>query len=40
MLGGLVYAVNDNLDLDIGIKNALNSAEADRTYLFGITFRF
>lgn len=40
ILGGLVYAVNDNLDLDIGIKNALNRAEADRAYLFGITFRF
>ncbi|MCE5311684.1 MAG: transporter [Nitrospiraceae bacterium] len=40
MLGGLVYTVNQNLDLDIGIKGGLNKAENDVTYLLGITFRF
>lgn len=40
ILGGLVYAVNDNTDLDIGIKGGLNDAETDTTLLAGVTMRF
>jgi hypothetical protein len=40
ILGGLVYSVNDNTDLDIGIKRSLNDAEIDTTLLAGATMRF
>ncbi|MBN1929269.1 MAG: transporter [Chlorobiaceae bacterium] len=40
ILGGLIYAVNDNTDLDIGIKGGLNDAETDTTLLAGVTMRF
>lgn len=40
ILGGLIYAVSDNTDLDIGIKGGLNDAEPDTTLLAGVTMRF
>lgn len=40
LLGGLVYSVIDNLDLDIGVKTGLNSTETDYTLLTGITLNF
>lgn len=39
ILGGFVYSVADNLDLDLGIKGALNKPETDTTVLAGITWR-
>ncbi len=39
ILGGFVYSVTDNLDLDLGIKEALNKPETDTTFLAGITWR-
>jgi len=40
ILGGLIYAVSDYTDLDIGIRSGLNSAETDTTLLAGATIRF
>lgn len=40
ILGGLIYSVTDNLDIDIGIKGGLNKPETDFTILAGMTVRF
>ncbi len=40
ILGGFIYAVSENLDIDAGIKFGLNRAEADYQLLAGITYRF
>ena len=40
LLGGLIYSVNENFDIDFGVKTGLNKAEADYTLLAGITLRF
>ncbi len=38
LLGGLIYSIRENLDVDFGIKDALNKAETDISYLAGITW--
>lgn len=40
VLGGLIYAVSENLDIDAGIKAGLNKPEADTTILAGMALRF
>lgn len=40
LLGGLIYGVSDNLDLDLGIRGGLNDTETDTTLLAGVTMRF
>ena len=40
ILGGFIYSIWENFDIDLGIKGALNSAEKDYTILSGITVRF
>lgn len=40
IIGGMIYAVSDYTDLDIGIRSGLNSAETDTTLLAGATIRF
>ncbi|MGZ6226220.1 MAG: transporter [Syntrophales bacterium] len=40
ILGGFIYSIRENLDIDFGVKAGLNNAEADMTYLAGITLRF
>lgn len=40
ILGGLIYGVSDDIDLDFGVKGGLNDAEADTAWLAGITMRF
>ena len=40
ILGGIVYSVTENLDIDAGIKGGLNKAETDYAFLVGMTFRF
>ena len=40
LLGGVIYSVSENFDIDFGVKNGLNKAEADYTLLAGITLRF
>jgi hypothetical protein len=40
LLGGLIYSVTENFDLDCGVKYGLNSSEADYNLLAGIAIRF
>ena len=40
ILGGFIYEVADNADLDLGIRGGLNDAETDTTLLAGVTMRF
>jgi hypothetical protein len=39
-LAGVVYSVNEHLDVDLGVKAGLNPAETDLTALGGIAARF
>jgi hypothetical protein len=39
ILGGLVYAMSENMDLDFGVKGGLNKPETDYTILAGVTWR-
>lgn len=40
LLGGFIYSIRQNMDIDFGVKGGLNKAEADITYLAGIALRF
>jgi len=40
ILGGLIYSVSENFDIDFGIKRGLNKPETDYAILVGIAFRF
>ncbi len=40
LLGGLIYSIAENFDVDGGVKFGLNKAEADYTLLAGIILRF
>jgi hypothetical protein len=40
LLGGLVFAVTEHVDFDLGLKAGLNDAEMDYTVLVGSAFRF
>jgi Putative MetA-pathway of phenol degradation len=40
ILGGLIYSISENFDIDFGIKGGLTKPEADYTFLTGITWRF
>ncbi|MFZ5998325.1 MAG: transporter [Nitrospirota bacterium] len=40
VLGGVIYSINENLDIDVGIKGALNKPETDYTFLAGLAWRF
>lgn len=40
ILGGVVYSVTENFDIDAGVKGGLNKAETDYAFLVGVTFRF
>jgi hypothetical protein len=40
ILGGFIYSIRENVDIDFGIKGGLNKAEADVTYLAGMALRF
>ncbi|OPY79172.1 MAG: hypothetical protein A4E64_00507 [Syntrophorhabdus sp. PtaU1.Bin058] len=39
-LGGLIYSITENIDIDLGYKRGLNRAEADNTYIGGLTIKF
>jgi len=39
-LGGVIYSINDDLDVDLGVKVGLTAPEADVTGLGGIAWRF
>lgn len=40
ILGGLIYAVTEKVDIDFGIKGGLNKPATDYSFLAGITWRF
>ncbi len=40
ILGGLIYSVSENFDIDFGVKGGLNKPETDYTILAGMTGRF
>jgi hypothetical protein len=40
ILGGLIYSVSENFDIDFGIKGGLNKPETDLTFLAGMAMRF
>jgi hypothetical protein len=40
LLGGMIYKINENLSIDLGLKTGLNKAEADYTILAGIIIDF
>jgi hypothetical protein len=40
ILGGLIYSISENIDVDFGVKGGLNKPETDFTLLSGIAFRF
>jgi len=39
ILGGIIYSVMENFDVDTGIKYGLNKPETDVSYLAGVTWR-
>jgi hypothetical protein len=40
LLGGLIYSVAENFDIDCGVKYGLNSSETDLSLMAGISIRF
>jgi opacity protein-like surface antigen len=40
LLGGLIYSITENVDIDAGYKYGLTKPEVDHAVLAGITFRF
>ncbi len=40
ILGGVVYSISENIDIDFGVKGGLNKPETDLTFLAGIALRF
>jgi len=40
LLGGLIYKINENFSVDLGLKTGLNKGEADYTVLAGIIVDF
>ena len=40
ILGGVIYSLSENLDLDFGVKGGFNKTEPDYSILTGITLKF
>ena len=40
LLGGFIYSVNENLDIDLGVKGGLTKPETDFSILAGMTLMF
>ena len=40
LIGGVIYSVTENFDLDCGVKYGLNSSETNLSLMAGITYRF
>jgi hypothetical protein len=40
ILGGLIYSITENFDLDLGVKGGVNKPETDLAFLAGIAIRF
>lgn len=40
LIGGVIYGISNNLDLDFGVKRGLNRAEADSAVMAGMALKF
>jgi hypothetical protein len=40
LIGGVIYSIKENFDIDLGVKCSLSKAETDISALAGIAFRF
>ena len=40
LIGGIIYSITENLDVDLGVKYGLTEPEADISAMAGVTFRF
>jgi hypothetical protein len=40
LIGGIIYSIKENFDVDFGVKCGLTKSETDISALAGITFRF
>jgi len=40
ILGGFIYSISENIDIDWGVKAGLNKPETDFTILFGMVFKW
>lgn len=40
ILGGFIYSISENIDINLGVKGGLNKPETDFTILSGMAFRF
>jgi hypothetical protein len=40
IIGGIIYSINEKIDVDLGAKCGLTEPETDFTLLTGVAFRF
>ncbi len=40
ILGGIIYSVTENINIELGVKAALTSTEPDYAFMGGINFSF
>ena len=40
LIGGIIYSITENFDVDLGVKYGLTEPEADISAMTGVTFRF
>ncbi|NTW76492.1 MAG: transporter [Syntrophaceae bacterium] len=40
ILGGIIYSIRENLDIDLGVKGWLNNLDTDYSVLAGLSLRF
>ncbi len=40
IIGGIIYSVTEDFDIDLGVKGGLTKPEPDHTFLAGVTWRF
>ena len=40
IIGGIIYSINENFDVDLGVKYGLTTSETDLSLMAGVTFRF
>jgi hypothetical protein len=40
LIGGIIYSIKENFDVDLGVKGGLSKSETDLSLMAGVTFRF
>jgi Putative MetA-pathway of phenol degradation len=40
IIGGIIYSINENFDVDLGVKGGLSKSATDLSLMAGVTFRF